>query len=173
MWERKSQGEGRIINLYGVIEGLTDVVTCEQMYEETEPCRYLGCDILNPQNFATCSSKGRFFFPHSLKFGLALYVVLTQCQRRWQVPNPRPQATLRFLPLPTGMLLVLGKNWARMSNCGRPPVERGFPGDSVVKNLPASARDAGSICGSGRYPGVGNYNLLQYSCLGSLMERGT
>ena len=63
-----------------------------------------------------------------------------------------------------------------MSNCGRPPVERGFPGDSVVKNLPANAgdaRDAGSVSGSGRYPGVRNYNLLQYSSLGSPMERGT
>ena len=32
----------------------------------------------------------------------------------------------------------------------------GFPGSSVVGNLPANARDAGSIPGSGRSPGVGN-----------------
>ena len=69
MWERKSQGEGRIVNLYGVIEGLTDVVTFEQMYKETEPCKYLGCDILNPQNFASCSSKGRLFSPTPLNLG--------------------------------------------------------------------------------------------------------
>ena len=39
----------------------------------------------------------------------------------------------------------------------------------MVKNPPANvgdARDAGSIPGSGRSPGVGNGNLLQYSCLG-------
>ena len=38
----------------------------------------------------------------------------------------------------------------------------------VVKNPPANAgdtRDAGSIPGSGRSPGVGNGGLLQYSCL--------
>ena len=38
----------------------------------------------------------------------------------------------------------------------------------VVKNLPANggdARDEGSIPGSGRSPGVGNGNPLQYSCL--------
>ena len=38
----------------------------------------------------------------------------------------------------------------------------------VVKNLPASARDlrdAGLIPGSGRSPGEGNGNPLQYSCL--------
>ena len=38
----------------------------------------------------------------------------------------------------------------------------------MVKNLPASARDAGhmgTIPGLGRSPGVGNGNPLQYSCL--------
>ena len=43
-----------------------------------------------------------------------------------------------------------------------------FPGGAEVKNLPASvgdARDLGSIPGSGRSPGGGNGNLLQYSCL--------
>ena len=52
----------------------------------------------------------------------------------------------------------------------------GFPGSSVVKNLPANARDtgdAGSIPGSERSPGVGNGNPLQYCCLGNPMDRGT
>ena len=43
-----------------------------------------------------------------------------------------------------------------------------FHGSTVVKNPPASAgnpRDTGSISGLGRSPGVGNGNLLQYSCL--------
>ena len=48
----------------------------------------------------------------------------------------------------------------------------GFPGGSVVKNPPANAGDAGSIPGSGRSPGVGNGNPLQYSCLGNPMDRG-
>ena len=43
---------------------------------------------------------------------------------------------------------------------------------SVVKHLPANARDAGSIAGSGRSPGEGNGNPLQYSCLGNPMDRG-
>ena len=45
----------------------------------------------------------------------------------------------------------------------------------LVKNPPANAgdiRDAGSIPGSGRSPGVGNGNLLQYSCLENSMDRG-
>ena len=45
----------------------------------------------------------------------------------------------------------------------------------VVKNLPASAghaRDLGSITGSGRSPGEGHGNPLQYSCLDNPMDRG-
>ena len=37
----------------------------------------------------------------------------------------------------------------------------GFPGVSVVKNLPTAAGDAGSVPGSGRSPGGGNGNLLR------------
>ena len=45
-------------------------------------------------------------------------------------------------------------------------------GGAVVKNLPINAGDMGSIPGSGGSPGVGNGNLLQYSCLGNSMDRG-
>ena len=48
----------------------------------------------------------------------------------------------------------------------------GFPGGSVVKNLPAIAGDMGLIPGSGRSPGEGNGNPLHYSCLGNLIDRG-
>ena len=46
----------------------------------------------------------------------------------------------------------------------------------VVKNLSANAddvRDVGSIPGSGRFPGGGHSNPLQYSCLGNPRDRGT
>ena len=45
----------------------------------------------------------------------------------------------------------------------------------MVKNLPATAEDAGdadSIPGSGRSPGGGNDNPLQYSCLENATDRG-
>ena len=48
----------------------------------------------------------------------------------------------------------------------------GFPGGSVVKNLPANAEDLGSIPGLGRSPGGGYGNPLQYSCLENSMDRG-
>jgi len=47
----------------------------------------------------------------------------------------------------------------------------GFSGGSAVKNHPANARDTGSIPGSGRSPGEGNGNPLQYCCLGNPMDR--
>ena len=61
--------------------------------------------------------------------------------------------------------------WSRMwhlllQDCSRP---------SVVRNLPANAGDAGeasSIFGSGRSPGEGNGNLLQYSCLENPVDSG-
>ena len=52
---------------------------------------------------------------------------------------------------------------------------RAFQVVLVVKNLPANAgdiRDTGFIPGSGRYPGGGHSNPLQYSCLKNTMDRG-
>ena len=48
---------------------------------------------------------------------------------------------------------------------------QGFPGVSVLKNLPANAADMHLIPGSGRSPGEGNSNPLQYSCWGNPMDR--
>ena len=51
---------------------------------------------------------------------------------------------------------------------------RGFSGGPAVKNPPAKAgdaRDAALIPGSGRSPGIGNGNPLQYPCLGNPLDR--
>ena len=42
----------------------------------------------------------------------------------------------------------------------------------MVKSLPANAGDVGLISRSGRSPGGGNGNPLQYSCLENPMDRG-
>ena len=49
--------------------------------------------------------------------------------------------------------------------------DEGFPGGSLLKNLPANVEDVGLIPGLGRSPGKGNGNPLQYSCLGNPMDR--
>ena len=51
----------------------------------------------------------------------------------------------------------------------------GFPDGSAGKESACSAgdmEDAGSIPGSGRFPGEGNGNPLQYSCPENPMDRG-
>ena len=57
-----------------------------------------------------------------------------------------------------------------------PQVHKDLPSGSVPKNPRANAGDAGdtgSIPGSGRSPGKGNSNPLQYSCLENSTDRGT
>ena len=49
----------------------------------------------------------------------------------------------------------------------------GFSGGSVVKNPPANAKVTGSIPGSGRFPGEGNGNPLQYFFLENPKDGGT
>ena len=46
-----------------------------------------------------------------------------------------------------------------------------FPGGSEVKASASNAEDPGLIPGSGRSPGEGNGNPLQYSCLENPMDR--
>ena len=48
----------------------------------------------------------------------------------------------------------------------------GFPGSSDGKESAHNAGDLGSIPGSGRSPGVGNGNSLQYSHLENSRDRG-
>ena len=49
---------------------------------------------------------------------------------------------------------------------------QGFPGGSGGKESACNVGDLGSILGVGRFPGEGNGNPLQYSCLENPMDRG-
>ena len=49
---------------------------------------------------------------------------------------------------------------------------KGFPGGSDGKESDSNAGDPGSIPVSGRSPGIGNGNPLQYSCLENPIDRG-
>ena len=48
----------------------------------------------------------------------------------------------------------------------------GFPGGAEVKASACNVGDLGLIPGSGRSPGEGNGNPLQYSCLENPMDGG-
>ena len=71
----------------------------------------------------------------------------------------RPQ-TQSFIPLAPGARQGLSR------------VSQGFPDGSDDKESACNARDSGMIPGSGRSPGKGNGNPLQYSCLEDSMDRG-
>ena len=49
----------------------------------------------------------------------------------------------------------------------------GFPGGTDGKESACNATDLGSIPGSGRSPGGGHGNPLQYSCLENSVDRET
>ena len=51
-------------------------------------------------------------------------------------------------------------------------IHSGFPGGSEIKASACNVGDLGSIPGSGRSPGEGNGNPLQYSCLENPMNGG-
>ena len=51
-------------------------------------------------------------------------------------------------------------------------VQEGFPGGSDGRESACIAGYLGLIPGSGRFPGEGNSNPFQYSCLDSSMDRG-
>ena len=61
--------------------------------------------------------------------------------------------------------IIMNDSWGQV-------ISARLPGGSLVKNLPANAGDVGSISGSGRSPGEGNDNPLEYSCLEDPMARG-
>ena len=74
--------------------------------------------------------------------------------RIYHFSNCNPTAELAAAVCTPSLLKQKGyrKNYSKK----RHPPKRGFPGDSVVKNLPADVGDAGSIPVSGRSPGRGN-----------------
>ena len=104
----------------------------------------------------------------------------------WKLGCGRENSSLNsVLPLASQVILNIGPeqphlnaSMARDSDqCGNwesPILLLGFPSGSVVNNLPASAGDidVGSSPGSGRFPGGGNGNPLQYSCLENPKDGG-
>ena len=66
---------------------------------------------------------------------------------------------LSFLPN-DNRIFIISENWGD------------FPGGSDSKESTCNAGNVGSIPGSGRSPGEGNSNPLQYSCLENPLDRG-
>ena len=85
---------------------------------------------------------------------------------RWCCPE-HCKEVLASPVIPFPLLLV--HLW---SFCGQVWLCWGFPGGSDGKESACNVGDLGSIPGSGRSPGGGHGNPLQYSCLENPMDRG-
>ena len=123
-----------------------------------------------------CSSVANLWRPHGLQH------TMLPC------PSPPPGVCPSSCPLHQWhqcKLSYLTKNLPNQKLCGWGPATRvltsllsnswGFPGGSVVKNLPMNAGDTGDVGlfpGSGKSAGGGNGNPSQYSCLENPMDRG-
>ena len=70
------------------------------------------------------------------------------------------------------LLFLFGTSLLRKEELGGSNICLGFPGGSDSKVSACSAGDPGSIPGSGRFPGEGNGNPLQHSCLENPMAGG-
>ena len=119
-----------------------------------------------------------FCFTHSVSHTTMNWVSLTECFHHITCQNYHlsiplsPLHLLKYNPLLRSFIFSLkAKAWRH--HC------RAIVGASQVvlgvKNPPANAgdmRDAGSIPGSGRFPGRGHGNPLQCSCLEKPMDRG-
>ena len=104
-----------------------------------------------------------FFFPFHLMD--PLYTLCLSLPLSLPRQGTQPPVILFSTSFPTSnthlVLEVSSTSW-----------NKGFPCRSVGKESAYSAGDLGSIPGSGRSPGEGNGNSLQYSCLENPMDRG-
>ena len=66
----------------------------------------------------------------------------------------------------------ISTRWTRWKNKPQPSIHMGLPGGSDNRESACNAGELGSIPGSGRSPGEGNGNPLQYSCLENPMDAG-
>ena len=144
------------------------IITLYQIWQLASIFSYLvGCLFILLMVFFTVqklysSIKPLFFF----FFLLLLPLVLVSNQKN---SSPRPKSrswpptlsSRNFVVLDS--MLVLGAFWVNYCD---------FPGGSDGKASAYSAGDPGSIPGSGRSPGEGNGNPLQYSCLENPVDRG-
>ena len=86
-----------------------------------------------------------------------------------QPPSDRPQGSWVGPQEKPWKYTWWAEAWAW--NAHTTPTGRGFPGGSDGKASACNSEDPGSIPGSGRSPGEGNGNLLQYSFLENSMDR--
>ena len=118
-------------------------------------------------------SMGSLGVRHDWATSLSVFT-FTHWRRKWQ-PTPvflpgESQGRESLVGLLSLGLHRVGHDWSNLAAAAAAAA-----GDAVVKNLPANAEDSrkeGSVPGWRRFPGEGNGNPLQYSCLENFLEWG-
>ena len=114
------------------------------------------------------SSEGSEEFIRGRKSTEYMWVDTWADSERERVPESHPGGSLNYF---YGAFL-LGVLWPIILVCLVHSPYLGFPGGSESKASVYNAGDLGSIPGLGRFPGEGNGNSLQYSCLENPMDGG-
>ena len=139
---------------------------------------YLAKGISSPR---TLSQSRRVFRPHTVKIAVkSVQSSPDSCRwnRWWCFPCPFHSATnIRHNSMFTLITVITPILEMFTVTCIKAnKISGGIQVVLAVKNPPANAGevwDEGSIPGSGRSPGGGHGNPLQYSCLGNPRDRGT
>ena len=142
-----------------LLRGSPSCVGTAKMKKKTTPFKIMCCIVLSHSvvstfcNLMDCSLPGSSVHGDSPGENIGGWVAM---------PSSRESSTLFY-----GSIFPSLASFFSFGICNI-----GFPGGSVVKSWPANAGDGGLIPRSGRSPGEGNGNPLQYSCLKNPIDRG-
>ena len=147
------------------------IITLYQIWQLASIFSYLvGCLFILLMVFFTVQKLYSSIKPLSLSFFfffLVFFPMVLVSNQKNSSPRPKSRSwpptlsSRNFVVLDS--MLVLGAFWVNYCD---------FPGGSDGKASAYNAGDPGSIPGSGRSPGEGNGNPLQYSCLENPVDRG-
>ena len=128
------------------------------------PMKEAAANSSAPRAPAGCPSTLTAHLPSATSLSRALHVL----RRDSRIKSIHPDAQVKSMPS-----WALHSHWLPPSPSEFSGIKSwlGFPGGSVGKASACDAGDLGSIPGSGRCPGEGNGNPLQYSCLWNPMDR--
>ena len=162
----------RVKNLLSMQETWVQSLGWEDPLEKvmTNPLWY-SC-LENPMDRRFCSPQRRATVHGVTKSQTWLSDYHHRCPLLLGLPAQTPTPPFQVVTEHQAEFPVLYSSFPLVIHFTHSSVYVGFPGGSEVKAPACNAGDLGSIPGSGRFPGEGNDNPLQYSYLENPMDRG-
>ena len=96
---------------------------------------------------------------------------ILECEVKWTLGSITMNKVSGSDGIPVELFQIVKDDAVKVLHSIYQQIWLGFPHSSVGKDCACSAGDPGSMPGSGRSPGEGNGNPLQYSCLENPMDR--